>query len=182
VTRLDDSTVAAAQTGDQLAFRAIYETLAPSVAGYLRSHGAADPEALTSEVFLALFKRLPELEGGASGLRTFTFSVAHARLVDEIRARSRTPVHTAYDPDHDPRVSESAETEAMDRSGAFGALALLGALGELQREVITLRVVAGLSLEETAAAIGRSVGSVKQLQRRALLALRAVATQEGVTR
>ena len=67
--------------------------------------------------------------------------------MDEIRARSRTPVHTAYDPDHDPRVSESAETEAMDRSGAFGALALLGALGELQREVITLRVVAGLSLE-----------------------------------
>jgi RNA polymerase sigma-70 factor (ECF subfamily) len=183
VTRLDDSTVAAAQAGEQAAFRAIYETLAPAVAGYLRSHGATDPEGLTSEVLLTVFRRLARLEGGASGLRTFAFSVAHARLVDELRARNRQPPHTAYDPEQDPRVSESAETEALERADtADGALALLAALGDAQREVITLRVVAGLSLEETAAAIGRSVGSVKQLQRRALLSLKALASEQGVTR
>jgi RNA polymerase sigma-70 factor (ECF subfamily) len=182
VTRLDDSTVAAAQAGEQSAFREVYETLAPAVTGYLRSHGATDPEGLTSEVFLALFRTLPRLRGGASGLRTFTFSVAHARLVDEHRARSRMPVHTAYDPAQDPRVSRSAETEALDRWDApDGVLALVAALGEAQREVVTLRVVAGLSLEETAAVIGRSVGSVKQLQRRALLSLKALASERGVT-
>jgi RNA polymerase sigma factor (sigma-70 family) len=182
VNRLDDGIVAAAQAGDQAAFRTIYESLAPSVVGYLRSHGAGDPEGLTSEVFLALHRRLPDLEGGASGLRTFAFSVAHARLVDDFRARSRQPVHAAYDPEHDPRVSASAESEALAGSPSTGALALLSALGEAQREVITLRVVAGLSLEETATAIGRSVGSVKQLQRRALLSLKALASEQGVTR
>jgi RNA polymerase sigma factor (sigma-70 family) len=182
VTGLDDSTVAAASTGDQAALRVVYDTLAPSVAGYLRVRGAADVEALTSEVFLTVFRKLPDLDGGVSGLRTFTFSVAHARLVDELRARSRRPLHTAYDPDDDPRVAPSAEDEAFGHSAAVGALALLGALGDAQREVITMRVVAGLSLEETAAALGRSVGAVKQLQRRALTVLRDVASEEGVTR
>jgi RNA polymerase sigma-70 factor (ECF subfamily) len=41
------------------------------------------------------------------------------------------------------------------------------------REVLSLRVIADLDLEQTAAVMERSVGSVKQLQRRALIALRA---------
>jgi RNA polymerase sigma factor (sigma-70 family) len=182
VSGLDDGTVAAAQADEQPAFRAIYDTLAPAVAGYLRSHGAFDPDGLTSEVLLTVFRRLPHLEGGVSGLRTFTFSVAHARLVDELRARSRQPVHTAYDVLDDPRVTASAEVEALDQLDGSGVLSLLASLGDAQREVVTLRVVAGLSLEETALALGRSVGSVKQLQRRALLSLRALATERGVTR
>jgi RNA polymerase sigma-70 factor (ECF subfamily) len=57
---------------------------------------------------------------------------------------------------------------------------LLEELGEEQRAVITLRVLADLSLEETAAVLGKSVGSVKQLQRRGLLRLRElVDTAEG---
>jgi DNA-directed RNA polymerase specialized sigma24 family protein len=41
-----------------------------------------------------------------------------------------------------------------------------------QRECVLLRIVAGLSIEETAAALGKSAGSVKQLQRRGLLAMK----------
>jgi RNA polymerase sigma-70 factor (ECF subfamily) len=50
---------------------------------------------------------------------------------------------------------------------------LLDRLRPEYREVLALRVVADLSVEQAAQAMGRSVGAVKQLQRRALLALRA---------
>jgi RNA polymerase sigma factor (sigma-70 family) len=55
-----------------------------------------------------------------------------------------------------------------------GVEALLDELGDDQRAVVMLRVVADLSLEQTAEVLGRSVGAVKQLQRRGLLRLRAL--------
>jgi RNA polymerase sigma-70 factor (ECF subfamily) len=176
-----DELVAAAAAGEPGALRSIYETLAPRVLGYLRSHGSTDPEGLTQEVFLTLFHRLSDLSGGASGLRTFAFSLAHARVVDELRARQRQPVSVPYLPESDERASDSAETVAVRTLGDEQALALVDHLNQGQREVVLLRVVAGLSLEETAAALGRSVGAVKQLQRRGLLALRSTAHDLGVT-
>ena len=60
--------------------------------------------------------------------------------------------------------------------------ALLGALTEEQRDVLLLRVVAGLSLQETAAVVGKRVGAVKALQRRALTSLRKEIHAKGVSR
>ena len=167
------------RAGDPHAFTTVYEALAPSVLGYLRAHGAPDPEALTQEVFLTVFRRARELHGGEAGLRTFAFSVAHARRVDDLRQRSRRTDDAPYDVDVDPRTTPAAEDEVMEREGAGRVQALLATLPPAQREVVSLRVVAGLSLEETAAAIDRSVGAVKQLQRRGLLALREAAEGEG---
>jgi RNA polymerase sigma-70 factor (ECF subfamily) len=181
VDAVTDELVAAAVGGEPGALRSIYDALAPRVAGYLRAHGSADPEGLTQDVFLTLFHRLPALTGGAAGLRTFTFSLAHARVVDELRARSRQPVSVPYLPEDDQRASESAESVAVRTLGSEQALALVESLNDSQREVVLLRVVAGLSLEETAAATDRSVGAVKQLQRRGLLALRTIAHAQGVT-
>lgn len=181
MNQVTDELVAAAVAGESGALRSVYDALAPRVAGYLRAHGSADPEALTQDVFLTLFHRLPDLTGGAAGLRTFTFSLAHARVVDELRARHRQPVNVPYLPEDDRRATESAETVAVRTLGAEQAMALVAALNDGQREVVLLRVVAGLSLEETAAATGRSVGAVKQLQRRGLLALRTTARAQGVT-
>jgi RNA polymerase sigma factor (sigma-70 family) len=178
---ITDELVAAAAAGEPGALRSIYETLAPRVSGYLRSHGSSDPEGLTQDVFLTLFHRMPGITGGAAGLRTFTFSLAHARVVDELRARTRQPVTVPYLPETDQRVADSAETVAVRTLGAEHVLALVERLNDGQREVVLLRVVAGLSLEETATTTGRSIGAVKQLQRRGLLALRDIAHDHGVT-
>ena len=89
---ITDGVVRAAQAGEAAAFRVIYEELAPVVLGYLTAKGVADPEAVTSDVFLAALPRLRELSGGAAGLRTFVMSVAHARMVDDARRRRRQPV------------------------------------------------------------------------------------------
>jgi len=160
-------------------FTAAYRELAPRVLGYLRSHGVDDPEAATDDVFLALHRRFDSIEGGDAGVRTLTFSIAHARLVDYHRAHARRPIHVSFEAHEDPRRSASAEDVAIDLAGGT-ATALLAHLGSAQQEVISLRVIAGLSLEETAQVMDRSVGSIKQLQRRALESLRTLAAKETI--
>jgi len=164
--------------GDALAerFSAAYRQLSPRVLGYLRLHGVDDPEAVTQDVFLALFSRLPAVVGDEEGVRTLTFSIAHARIVDHHRARTRKPTLVPFEPEADPRHAASAEE--VHAMGQQSTLALLHRLGDDQREALTLRVVAELSLDETAQVMGRSVGAVKQLQRRALETLRAIVSAE----
>jgi RNA polymerase sigma factor (sigma-70 family) len=174
MTVLADVVVEAAGHGDPEALETVYRTLAPRVLGYLSAQGVEDPEGVTDDVFMATIPRLPELRGGADGLRTLVFSVAHARAVDEHRRRARGPQHTSYEPAVDPRLVVSAETVVMEALTTREVAGLLEDLGEDQRAVIMLRVLADLSLEQTAAVLGRSVGSVKQLQRRGLLRLKEV--------
>jgi RNA polymerase sigma-70 factor (ECF subfamily) len=174
VPDLKEDVVAAAVSGEPGALTVVYEELAPKVQAYLRARGAEDPEGLTNEVFLHVLRRLGGLVGGADGLRTFVFSVAHARAVDDLRRRARRPVDAPYDPELDDRREPSAEAAVLAGERLGHLASALDSLSEDQRSVITLRVLGDLSLEQTAAVLGRSVGSVKQLQRRGLLALRAL--------
>lgn len=176
-----DAVVRAAQAGQAWALRAVYDELSPRVFGYLRSRGADEPEDLTSEVFLAVFSRLASVTGGAAGLRSLVFSIAHARLVDSLRARARRPAAAPYEPKRDLRVAPSAEHEAELLQAQSEALALLAQLPDSQREVLTLRLVADLSLEQSAEILGTSVGAVKQLQRRGLLRLKTLLSTACVT-
>lgn len=170
--RLLDDVLVAAQTGQAWALRTVYEELAPRVHGYLRSRGASEPEDLTSEVFLAVFPRLATVTGGAAGLRTLVFSVAHARLVDDRRQQGRRGPSALYDPEKDARRAACAETEALRRIDTQEIQALLESLPDDQRDVLLMRIVGDLTVEQVAEVIGRSAGAVKQLQRRGLLALR----------
>lgn len=168
----NDEVLERAREGDSEALGDLYRALAPGVLGYLQTRGAEDPEALAQEVFLQVFRRLGDVHGGGAGLRTFTYSVAHARLVDEFRARARRPVLVAYETDGDPRHAPSTELHVLDAQAGARALDLLAGLHGDQRDVVALRIVAGLSIEETAAVLGKTPGAVKQLQRRGLISLR----------
>jgi RNA polymerase sigma-70 factor (ECF subfamily) len=177
---LSEEDVRRAVAGDPHAFRLLYDALSPRVHGYLQARGVEDPEGLTSEVFLGVYSRLPQLDGGASGLRTLVFSVAHARVVDDVRRRARRPRSYSYEPEHDARTTESAEQHAVRTVEAARAVALMEHLGDDQRAVVTLRVIGDLTLEETAAVTGKTVASVKQLQRRGLARLRVLMASSGV--
>jgi RNA polymerase sigma factor (sigma-70 family) len=172
VSGLTDDVVAAAGRGDGSAFRAIYESLAPAVLGYLKAKGVTDPEAVTSDVFIALLPKLDRVTGGAAGLRKLVFCVAHARLVDDFRERARRPQAVQYAPDADRRTVASAEESAQAALAIERVIEVLDILPVDQREVLLLRVVADLSVAQVAEIIGRSVGAVKQLQRRGLVAIR----------
>jgi RNA polymerase sigma factor (sigma-70 family) len=171
----EDDLVVAARSGGTWAFAELWRLMAPTVAGYVRSRGVADPDDVTSEVFLAAFARIGDFEGSAVQFRRFLFTLAHHKSVDDIRRRfgPRVPRFDELDVDSDPRRSSSAEEVALSGHLDPHLADALAALPESQREVLLLRVVAGLDVSEVAAVIGRSEGAVKQLQHRALTTLRS---------
>ena len=123
------------------------------------------------DIFISVLPKIGKVSGGEDGARTLLFSIAHARVVDHHRHRSRVAPTVEYAPELDRRTSGSAEELVMDKSGDESTLAVLSSLRDDHREVLLLRVVADLPLEEVAKVMGKSVGSIKQLQRRALLVL-----------
>lgn len=169
---LTDEALLALKGNNAELFGAVYQAYAGQVLGYLTAKGVSDPEAVTQDVFLAILPRLDDISGGAHGLRTFIFSVAHARMVDEHRKQSRSPEQHEFEPDRDTREVSSAEAEALGLLAPKEVMKLLDYLGDEQREVLTLRIVAGLTVEQVADIMGKSAGAVKQLQRRALITLR----------
>ncbi len=176
-----DECFLAAQAGHAWALRGLYDDLAPRIAAYLRARGAADPEDLTSEVFLGVLPRLATVNGGVAGLRSLLFSVAHARLVDSFRERARRPDPVPYDAATDPRTAPSAEDDAQHLLGTERAVAMLARLPAAQREVLSLRILGDLTVEQVATVLATTEGAVKQHQRRGLLALRALVTEGAVT-
>lgn len=153
-------------------FNLVYRSYASQVLGYLTARGVEDPEAAMQEVFLTVIPRIEGITGGVNGLRTFIFSVAHARMVDDRRRQQRSPLKVPFDAEPDVRREPSAEAAAMVALVPTEVAQLLEVLLDDQREVLTLRIIAGLSVEQTAEIMGKSQGAIKQLQRRALEKLR----------
>jgi RNA polymerase sigma-70 factor (ECF subfamily) len=166
------SVLAAAQAGASWACTKIWNDHAPAVAAYLRTRGSREPDDVTSDVFLTVFDRLHSFSGNAAAFRSFVFSIAHRRLVDELRMRGRRGETVELTPAEDPRRASSAEDEATSRLGDHQVLALLTALPADQRDVMVLRIVADLTVEQVAEVLGKRPGAVKALQRRAIERLR----------
>jgi RNA polymerase sigma-70 factor (ECF subfamily) len=167
-----DALLDAARAGGGWAFARLWEALAPAVTGYLRARGVPDPDDVASEVFLAAFCAVGRFSGDGRDFRAWLFTIAHHKGVDVLRrASSRYEVVTEVVPDVG-QPAPSAEHVALDRLATDEALRLLDQLTEDQRAVLLLRVVADLSLAETAAVLDKPVGAVKSLQHRALDQLR----------
>ena len=165
-----------AGTDPAVLFGAAYRSFAGPVQGYLRARGVDDPEAVTQDVFLAFYPKIGALTGGLQGAKSLLFSIAHARMVDYYRRLERRPQLSPYDPEQDARTTPSAE-HTVELQG--GAAAMLDGLSEEHQEVLALRVVADLSIEQVADIMGKSTGAVKQLQRRALHNLKAQTLQRN---
>lgn len=168
-----EQVLAAARIGADWAWEEIYRDLAPVVLGYLRGQNAPDPEGLAGETFLQVVRDLHTFDGDEERFRSWVFTIAHHRMIDARRRAKRRP----FDPTpHEDLARESPVVHAEeDVLGALAGEELGGLIDELtddQRAVILLRVVADLSIEETAATLGKSQGAVKQLQKRGLAALR----------
>ena len=141
----------------------MYEAFAPAVLGYFRAQRMRDPEGLTGDVFVAVTERLGRFRGDDDALRRWVFTIAHHRRVDEIRRSTRRP-----------EVLEAAPTSPPTSGPTPSDVDLLRAMGSLtpdQRDVLTLRYVADLSIKEVAKITGKRAGAVKMLQARGLDAL-----------
>jgi RNA polymerase sigma-70 factor (ECF subfamily) len=167
-----DDVLAAAQAGAGWAFEVLYRDLAPVVTGYLRLHGAVEPDDLASETFLGVFTGLAGFSGDEDALRAWVFTIAHRRLVDDWRRRSRRPQVADDADDLTDLVGGDVEDDALVRVGAADVHRLCAGLPDDQRAVLLLRILADLTVEQVGQVMGRSTASVKALQRRGLRTLR----------
>ncbi len=164
-----DGLLAAAREGDEAAWAEIWGELSPAVLGYLRGSSLSDPEDTLSEAFLQAARDLHKFEGDWPQFRGWVFTIAHHRLIDARRHAARRPVDLVAEPPEPEGVPlGDAETEALERIGAEQVRRVLDSLSPDQRDVLLLRIVGDLSLDQCAEALGKRTGAVKQLQRRGL--------------
>ncbi|MEA2147261.1 MAG: hypothetical protein QOG59_2848, partial [Solirubrobacteraceae bacterium] len=140
--RVESDLTQSARRGESWALTEIWHRYSPAVMGYLRGRGVVDAEDLTSEVFLQVFRRIEKFHGDEADLRTFIFSVAHARYVDDCRRVARRGVDAEFMPELHDEVVGSAEAEALNELAAQRAVALIETLSPDQRDVLMLRIVA----------------------------------------
>lgn len=168
----------AAKAGEGRAFERLYRWLAPQVTNFAGARGAEDAEGLANEVFLRVFEQISRFEGDSRAFRAWIFTIARNRVIDLHRMRSRRPIVTGQDPPD--RTVDGAETQAMASLGTERVNDLLASLSVDQRDVILLRMICDLSLEQVAVAVDKPVTAVKALQRRGLRRLQSEILHEVV--
>lgn len=169
-----DALLERAKTGDAAAWNELYRGLAPVVAGYLRLRGGRDVDDLTSETFVSVFRNIAKFDGTPDRFRSWVFVIAHRRLIDERRKHGRRP-------DAVPFGDASDAADEFEGAMAIANVkALCAQLPAEQADVIVLRILGDLTIEQIAEVVGKSTGAVKQLQRRALDNLRKLSLQQAV--
>ncbi len=166
--------LAAARLGADWAWTALYRDLAPAVLRYLRARGVPDAEDVLGEVFVRVVRSIRTFEGTEEELRAWVFTIARNTMRDHFRKQSyrrHGRIEDAADAGTLPPDPETVEDVAIGRMEAAGVLAMVDELSDDQREVVLLRLVAGLPIGEVAEIIGKTPGAVKALQHRALRTL-----------
>lgn len=163
-----------ARRGSEEAWTNLYRSYAPAIRGYLNGRGASEPDDLTGEVFLHVVRALHTFSGDERGFRSWIFTIAHNRFLDDRRAARRRPVEPAPEEDIQSRApSGNVETDALIELDVDHVRAVMTSLSPDQQSVLLLRLLAGLSVDEVARVMGKKAGAVKALQRRGLIALRS---------
>ncbi|HET6916207.1 MAG TPA: sigma-70 family RNA polymerase sigma factor [Acidimicrobiales bacterium] len=165
-----ESVLVAAQSGAEWAFSFLYRDLNPRLLRYFASRVPGEAEDLAIETWLGAARRIGDFRGNQQQFRAWIFTIAHTRLVQHWRDVRRTPV-TAADP---ATLLDRASPEDVE-GGVLDSLAGLEASREIvrelsfdQAEVMLLRVLGGLNVEEVAEILGKRPGTVRVLQHKAL--------------
>ena len=175
-----DAIVASAVAGDHKATGQLLRLLRPLVVRYCRarvgrlerSFGSADDVA--QEVCLAVLRALPSYRDQGRPFLAFVYGIAAHKVADAHRSasRNRTEPHAEVPDLMDASAGPEAFALAGELTGRIKGL--MSHLPEKQREILMMRVVVGLSAEETADAVGSTPGAVRVAQHRALTKLRKV--------
>lgn len=176
------SVLAAARLGEPSAFEEMFAALAPVVAGYLRIQGCQEPDDLTSEVFVGVLRNLHHFDGDEQAFRSWVFTIAQRRLLDDRRRRARRPTPRPLSDLGDPASTEDVESTVARHLEAERIRALCADLPADQRNVVLMRLLGRLTVDDVARVLGKTQGGVKALQRRGFRALGQMLESEGSSR
>jgi len=174
-----DGVVARAVNGDRDALREVLETIRPIVYRYCRARvGTAERSGLSAddvaqEVCLAAITALPRYKDQGRPFLAFVYGIAAHKVADAHRAAGRNRAEATDTLPDRPSTTAGPEQMAIDSESAARMSKLLEILPEKQREILVLRVVVGMSAEETAEAVGSTAGAVRVAQHRALARLKS---------
>ena len=173
-----------AARGQPAAIDTLLRQIRPMVVRYCRArlrhisghYQAADDVA--QEVCIAVLAALPRYREMGRPFASFVFGIASHKVADAMRSAARLAIPTSDLPDG-PDQRPGPEETAVAYLEAERARARLLRLPVNQRELLVLRLLSGLSAEETGRALGMSAGAVRVAQHRALARLRAIAIAES---
>ncbi len=175
--------VGRAQQGDQQAFAELYEQYSPLVYRFLRRRLDGSDETvedLTEDVFVKIYEKLDRYVERGLPFTAWLYRIAHNHLIDYLRALPRTSASSLDEvADVAERETTSDYTRVLDQQSLEPAMARLT---PEQRQAVELRFLQGMSVAETARAMGRSDEAVKKLQARALANLRRYLSPAPATR
>lgn len=167
------------------AWSVIYLDLAPRLAGFLQGLGSTRVDDLVSDSFIKMIRSIGIFSGGIHDFSAWAFTITRNTWLDDVRSQRRHSDRAAYSGDNAEDATNIVDSvpgnsiPAADRiHDRMYVLEILNTLTPQQREVMLLRVVGDLTLQQAAEVIGESVDSVKQLQRRAIKSLKATIDTE----
>ena len=170
--------VDAAVGRDPVATQQVLESIRPSVLRYCRARigrldrSFASADDVAQEVCIALVTALPGYQDQGQPFLAFVYGIAQHKVVDAHRAAARNRSLPVSEMPDRPDTVAGPEQQVLQDELTHSMNRLLAVLTDKQREIVVLRVVAGLSSEETADAIGSTPGAVRVAQHRALAKLR----------
>jgi RNA polymerase sigma-70 factor (ECF subfamily) len=169
----------AARRREPAAVTRVYSAYAPALFRFFMAavgdrHQAED---LTGTTFVSAIEGLPRFYGPVEALGGWLFRIARHDLYDYRRRQARARIEPLED--HLPEAAAAAgaddpEELAIERLEGSRVLAAMRQLSDDQREVLLLRMGAGLTAPEVAETLGKTTGAVKALQHRGLASLARV--------
>ena len=183
-----ESVLAAAQAGAEWAFSRLYTDLNPRIERYFAARAPRAADDLAAETWMGVARRIRSFEGDEAQFRSWLFTIAHRRLVDHWDAENKRREDPLDHPDHSSHEhlelpsDEDLEQTVLDSTQARAAAQRIArTLNHDQAEVVLLRLLGGLDVDQVAEILGKRPGTVRVLQHRALKRLAEQFSLEDVT-
>jgi RNA polymerase sigma-70 factor, ECF subfamily len=173
-----------ARDGDRDATAALLGRVRALAHRYCRARLATYPagqqlaDDVAQDVCIAVLSALPRYQSRGKPFEAFVHGIAARKVADAQRTVARADRPTDAVPD-EIDAGPTPEEEALNAADLKQAMNLLDELPERLREVVVLRVAAGMTAEETGRSLGMSAGAVRVAQHRALSRLRRMASETG---
>lgn len=144
---------------------------------YYKVQNKEEAEEITQETLGKVYQKLLQEKVDLNKIKAYCFTAAHNIIVDLWRKKSRRPKETQLDGALDyitgiPDKQKEIEDKLMVRKA-------LEQLPQQAKQVLILRIVEGYSIQEVADKLGKTPGSIKSMQFRALKSLKAILEEGG---